>query len=274
MRLGPGLAATLAIFLSTSGTAADRFITLASTTSTQNSGLFDHILPRFAETSGIEVRVVAVGTGQALRLAKNCDADALLVHHRPSEEKFVAAGYGVARFDVMYNDFVLVGPAADPAGIRGETDVTSALRKIAAASAPFASRGDDSGTHRVERGLWQDAGIDVASASGGWYRETGSGMGATLNTAVGMQAYALSDRGTWLSFQNRGTLAILSEGNPRLFNPYGIIRVSEARCPNAKAADAQALVDWIVSVEGQNAISRYRLADQPLFFPNAARAGE
>ncbi len=250
--------------------AADRYITLASTTSTDNSGLFDAILPRFEAATGIAVRVVAVGTGQALRLAERGDADVLFVHHRPSEEAFVAAGYGVERFDIMYNDFVIVGPTADPAGIVGLGDAAAALRRIAAAGALFASRGDDSGTHKKERSLWQAAGIDPAAHSGAWYRETGSGMGATLNTAAALDAYALTDRGTWISFNNKAGLALQVEGDPRLFNQYGVILVNPARHPHVKAADGQALIDWLRSAAGQAAIGEFRIAGERLFTPNAA----
>ncbi len=247
-------------------------ITLASTTSTENSGLFDHLLPRFTAATGIAVRVVAVGTGQALRMARNGDADVLLVHHRPSEEAFVAEGYGVRRHDVMVNDFVLVGPRADPAGVRGLDDAAAALAQIAGARAPFASRGDDSGTHKKERDLWAAAGLDPSagpSADRGWYRETGSGMGATLNAAAGMGAYALSDRATWLAFQNKGDLEVLVEGDPRLFNPYGVILVNPARHPHVHAREGQAFIDWLVSDDGQAAIAAYRLDGRQLFFPNA-----
>lgn len=253
--------------------AEDRFITVASTTSTENSGLFDHILPAFRAASGVAVRVVAVGTGQAIRLAERGDADVLLVHHQPSEEKFVADGFGVRRYDVMYNDFVIVGPAADPAGIRQMTEAAGALTRIAAAHQPFTSRADDSGTHKLELALWQKAGVDVKAASGTWYRETGSGMGATLNTASGLDAYALTDRGTWLSFNNKGTLAILVEGDKALFNQYGVILVSPARHPHVKAADGQAFVDWLISAPGQAAINAYRIDGQQLFFANAGRQG-
>jgi tungstate transport system substrate-binding protein len=244
-------------------------ITLASTTSTENSGLFDHLLPQFTESSGIAVRVVAVGTGQALRMARNGDADVLLVHHRPSEQAFVAEGHGVRRHDVMYNDFVLLGPRADPAGLRGLDDAVAALARIAARRAPFASRGDDSGTHKKERGLWAAAGIDPSTASGAWYRETGSGMGATLNAAAAMGAYALSDRATWLAFQNKGDLEVLVAGDVRLFNPYGVILVNPARHPHVRARAGQAFIDWLVSEEGQSAIAAYRLDGRQLFFPNA-----
>ena len=249
--------------------AEERFITLASTTSTQNSGLFDHILPAFQERTGIEVRVVAVGTGQALRLARNGDADVLFVHHKPSEETFVAEGYGVARDDVMYNDFVVVGPKDDPAGLRGLENAAEAFKKIADTEALFASRGDDSGTHKKERGIWSEAAVDLDAASGTWYRETGSGMGATLNTAAGLGAYALTDRGTWISFKNKGDLEILVEGDKALFNQYGVILVNPERHPHVKAEDGQALIDWLVSKQGQDAIGSYVLDGQQLFFPNA-----
>jgi len=249
--------------------AQDRYITVASTTSTENSGLFGELLPKFTEQSGIQVRVVAVGTGQAIKLAENGDADVLLVHHKPSEEEFVAAGFGVERHEVMYNDYVIVGPASDPAGVAGSEDVAAALRKIAAAAAPFASRGDASGTHKAERALWQEAGIDVAGASGSWYRETGAGMGPTLNTAAGMDAYALTDRGTWLSFDNRQNLATLVEGDPRLFNQYGIILVNPAKHPHVKADLGQHFVDWLLSDAGQDAVGAFQINGQQAFFPNA-----
>ena len=206
--------------------AADRFMTVASTTSTENSGLFRYLLPLFQKDTGIEARVVAVGTGQAIELAQRGDADVLFVHHTPSEEKFVADGFGVTRVEVMYNDFVVVGPRTDPAGVQGMTDVVAALAQIAAKHASFVSRGDDSGTYKLERSLWKAAGVDVAAASGTWYREAGAGMGATLNTAGGLDAYTLTDRGTWISFKNRGNLAILIEGDNRLFNQYGVILVN------------------------------------------------
>ena len=212
--------------LSTAAHAADPFIIVQSTTSTQNSGLLDHILPMFKKKTGIEVRVVAVGTGQAIKNAANGDGDVLLVHAKPAEEKFIAEGGGVKRFDVMYNDFVIVGPKSDPAKVAGSKDAAAALKKIAAAKALFASRGDDSGTHKAELKLWKDAGIDVKAASGEWYRSTGSGMGATLNTAAGMGAYALTDRATWISFQNKNDLQIAVEGDPMLFNQYGVILVN------------------------------------------------
>ena len=248
---------------------ADRHIVVQSTTSTQNSGLFDHILPRFTRRTGIEVRVVAVGTGQAIKNARNGDGDVLLVHAKPDEEKFVAEGYGVARHDVMYNDFVIVGPSSDPAGVHGSRDAVDALARIAAAGAVFASRGDDSGTHKKERGLWKESGLDPGAASGGWYRETGSGMGATLNVAVGMGAYVMTDRATWIAFRNKGDFVIHVEGDPRLFNQYGIILVSTDKHPHVKAALGRQFVDWVLSEEGQRAIASYRRDGQQLFFPNA-----
>jgi len=256
-----------------SAVAAERFITVASTTSTENSGLFQFLLPLFQRDTGIEVRVVAVGTGQAIALAQRGDADVLFVHHKPSEEQFVAEGFGVARFDVMYNDFVVVGPRADPAGVHGMTDVVAALTKIAAAHAPFVSRGDDSGTHKLELSLWQAAGVDVAAASGTWYREAGAGMGATLNTASGLEAYSLTDRGTWLSFTNRGNLAILVEGDRRLLNQYGVILVNPAKYPHVKATDGQTFIDWLLSDKGQQAIAAFRVAGEQAFFPNAQKRG-
>ena len=267
--------AFVALWLGAPGPAAaqDQSIIVASTTSTQNSGLFDYILPLFKAASGIEARVVAVGTGQAIKIARNGDADVLFVHHRPSEEKFVADGFGVKRYDVMYNDFVIVGPKADPAGIRATTDAAAALARIAKAQATFASRGDDSGTHKKERALWHAANVDVAAASGTWYRETGSGMGATLNTASAMNAYTLSDRGTWLSFKNKGDLEVLVQGDKRLFNPYGVMLVNPARFPHVKARAGQAFIDWLTSEPGQRAIASYKVNGHQLFYPNARKAG-
>jgi tungstate transport system substrate-binding protein len=262
----PGLFA----LLGPAALAQDQFIIVQSTTSTEASGLFGHILPKFQEQTGIEARVVAVGTGQALKNAQNCDGDVLFVHAKPDEEKFVEAGYGVERLDVMYNDFVIVGPAADTAKVGGTTDASDALQMIAEKKAPFASRGDDSGTHKKEMSLWQEAGVDPTAASGDWYRETGSGMGATLNTAVGMDAHALTDRGTWISFENQGDFEVLVEGDDALFNQYGVIRVSPEHCPNVKTEPAQQFVDWITGREGQQAIADYQLNGQQLFFPNAA----
>ncbi len=249
--------------------AEEKFIIVQSTTSTQNSGLFDHILPAFRNGTGIDVRVVAVGTGQAIRNAVNGDGDVLLVHSKPSEEKFVADGFGVSRADVMYNDFVIVGPASDPAGIRGSRDVVAALPKIAATETPFASRGDDSGTHKAELRLWKAAGIEAAAASGTWYRETGSGMGATLNTAIGMDAYVMTDRATWIAFGNKANHEIMVEGDPRMFNQYGVILVNPKAHPYVKAEMGRVFVDWLLSKQGQAAIAAYRVDGQQLFFPNA-----
>jgi tungstate transport system substrate-binding protein len=268
--LGALLAAGLGLTFGPAG-AQDQFITVASTTSTENSGLFGELLPKFQDETGIEVRVVAVGTGQAIKLAENGDADVLFVHHKPSEEKFVANGFGVERHEVMYNDYVIVGLASDPAGIKGSKDVADALAKIAAAEAPFASRGDDSGTHKAELALWDEAGVDVAGASGTWYRETGSGMGPTLNTAAGMDAYALTDRGTWLSFENPQNLEIVVEGDPRLFNQYGIILVNPEKHLHVKADLGQKFIDWMLSDEGQQAIAAFKINGQQAFFPNAVK---
>jgi len=253
--------------------AADRFITVASTTSTENSGLFQYLLPLFRHDTGIEARVVAVGTGQAIALAQRGDADVLLVHHKPSEEQFVAEGFGVTRHDVMYNDFVLVGPQAAPAGIKGITDVAAALAQIAARHAVFVSRGDDSGTYKLELSLWQTTGVNMTAASGTWYRETGAGMGGTLNIASGLEAYTLTDRGTWISFKNRGKLAILVEGDPRLFNQYGVILVNPAKHKHVKAKDGQAFIDWLLSDRGQQAIAAFRIEGERAFFPNARKSG-
>jgi len=249
--------------------AEDESIVLQSTTSTANSGLYDHLLALFKEKTGIRVNVVAVGTGQAIKNARNGDGDVLLVHAKPAEERFVAEGWGMSRHDVMYNDFVIVGPPADPAGVVEMKDAREALRKIAESESTFASRGDDSGTHKMERQLWQDAGVDPTDASGTWYRETGSGMGATLNVAVGMGAYALTDRGTWISFKNKGEFEILVEGDEDLFNQYGVILVNPEKHPRVKAEEGQTFIDWILSEEGQRAIAAYKLNGQQLFFPNA-----
>lgn len=259
----------LAFLLCTSVQAQQRFITVASTTSTEQSGLFKHLLPAFEQKTGIQVRVVALGTGQSLDMGKRGDADVVFVHAKPLEEKFVAEGFGVRRFEVMYNDFVLVGPKSDPAKIGGSKDTVAALQKIKAAQAPFASRGDKSGTHFAELELWKAAGIDIAKDKGPWYRDTGSGMGPTLNTAAGMNAYALTDRGTWLSFKNRGELVISVEGDQRLFNQYGVILVNPAKHPHVKKEMGQAFVDWMISPEGQKAIAEYKIGGEQLFFPNA-----
>jgi tungstate transport system substrate-binding protein len=253
--------------------AEDRFITLASTTSTEQSGLFGAIVPVFKGKTGIDVRVVAVGTGQALKLGEKGDADALLVHDRAGEDRFVADGFGVDRRDVMYNDFLVIGPAADPAGIKGAREATVALTKIAEAKAPFASRGDDSGTHRLELRLWRAAGLDVKGAQGGaWYRDTGSGMGPTLNTAAGMGAYAIADRATWAAFKNRQDLTILVEGDQQLYNPYGSILVNPARQPHVKADLARVWHEWLTSAEGQQSIAAFRPGGEQVFFPSARPA--
>jgi tungstate transport system substrate-binding protein len=260
----------LAALLAAAPAWAQKFITVSSTTSTEQSGLFKHILPLFEKKSGIQVRVVAQGTGQALDMGRRGDADVVFVHARALEEKFVAEGHGVKREEVMYNDFILVGPKPDPAKVGGSKDIVAALKKIAAAKAPFASRGDRSGTHFAELQLWQAAGLDPAKEKPSWYRETGSGMGPTLNTASGMNAYALTDRGTWLSFKNRGDLVISVEGDKRLFNQYGVILVNPAKHPHVKKEMGQAFIDWIVSKEGQKAIAEYKINGQQLFFPNAS----
>jgi tungstate transport system substrate-binding protein len=252
--------------------AAERFITLASTTSTQASGLFDYLLPQFTAKTGIEVRVVAVGTGQALKLGEKGDADALLVHDKAGELKFIQQGYGVDRRQVMYNDFILVGPSADPAKIRGLKEAVLAFKKIAQTRAPFISRGDDSGTHRQELRLWKEGKIDVKSASGTWYKEVGAGMGAALNTAAGMNAYTLSDRATWLSFKNRADLILMVEGDPRLFNQYSVILVNPAKHKHVKQAEAVAFMDWLTSPEGQQAIADFKIEGQSVFHPNAKQA--
>lgn len=250
-------------------TAQERSITVASTTSTDQSGLFGHLLPAFTKATGIQVRVVAVGTGQALDVGGRSDADVVFVHDRAAEETFVAEGFATRRQDVMVNDFVIVGPKDDPAKAAGG-DVLEGLKRIAAAKSPFVSRGDKSGTHAAELRYWRDAGLDIATAKGEWYREIGGGMGPALNMASASGAYVLSDRGTWLSFKNRGELDVLVEGDRRLFNQYGVMLVNPAKHPHVKAADGQAFVDWLVSPEGQRTIAAYRIGGQPLFFPNAA----
>jgi tungstate transport system substrate-binding protein len=249
--------------------AQQRFITVASTTSTEQSGLFRHLLPIFEKKTGIQVRVVALGTGQALDMGKRGDADVAFVHDQAAEEKLVAEGFFVGRREVMYNDFVVVGPKSDPANAAGR-DIVAALKKISQAKAPFASRADRSGTHAAELRLWKEAGIDP---KGSWYRETGSGMGATLNTASGMNAYALTDRGTWLSFKNRGELMILVEADRRLFNQYGVMLVNPAKHPHVKQAEGSAFIDWLVSPDGQKAIADYKIGGEQLFFPNAIKSG-
>ena len=251
--------------------ADDRFIMVSSTTSTENSGLFKYLLPIFRDKSGIEVRVVAQGTGQALDMGKRGDCDVVFVHNKSAELKMVKQGWFVDRHDVMYNDFVIVGPKSDPAKIKGMKDVTAAMKRILAAKALFASRGDRSGTHSAELRLWKAAGVDLAKQKGAWYRSTGSGMGATLNTAAGMNAYALSDRGTWLSFKNSQNLVILVQDDPRLFNQYGVMLVNPAKHPNVKKADGLTFINWLISPEGQKTIAGYKIDGQELFFPNAKR---
>jgi tungstate transport system substrate-binding protein len=263
------LAAALAAALSAPALAQDKSIVVASTTSTQDSGLFGHLLPIFKQATGITVKVIAQGTGQALDTARRGDADVAFVHARAAEEKFIAEGAGVKRFPVMYNDFVLIGPKGDPAGIKGSKDIVAALKTIQAKSAPFVSRGDRSGTHQAELALWKDADIDIATAKGAWYRDIGQGMGAALNTASAMNAYVLSDRGTWISFKNRGDLVIAVEGDKKLFNQYGVILVNPDKHPNVKKQDGQAFIDWLISPAGQKAIENYKIDGQQLFFPNA-----
>jgi tungstate transport system substrate-binding protein len=252
--------------------AQDKFITVSSTTSTEQSGLFKYLLPVFEKKTGIAVHVVAVGTGQALDIGRRGDADVVFVHAKPLEEKFMAEGQGVKRYDVMYNDFVLIGPKSDPAKVAGGKDVVAAFQKIKAAQAPFVSRGDKSGTHFAELQLWKMAGIDIAKDRGPWYRDTGQGMGPALNSAAGMNAYILSDRGTWLSFKNRADLVIVVEGDKRLFNQYGVMLVNPEKHPNVKKEWGQAFVDWVISPEGQKTIADYKIDGQQLFFPNATGA--
>lgn len=254
-------------------TGTDRFITVSSTTSTTDSGLFTHLLPKFQAATGIEVRVVSQGTGQALDTGRRGDADVVFVHAKAQEEKFVAEGFGVERKPVMYNDFVLIGLRQDPAGIKGSKDIAEALKAVQAKAAPFVSRGDKSGTHSAELNLWKAAGIDIAAAKGPWYREIGQGMGAALNTSSSMGAYVLSDRATWINFKNRGDLEIMVEGDKRLFNQYGIILVNPAKHAHVKAADGQAFITWVTSPEGQKAIADYKINGEQLFFPNATQPG-
>ncbi len=263
------IAALAALAAMASTALAGDVIILQSTTSTQNSGLLDHLLPMFEKKTGVKVKVVAVGTGQALKNARNGDGDVLLVHARDAELKFVRDGWGVDRRDVMYNDFVIVCPKSDPAGIRGMRDAGAALKKIAEKKVPFASRGDDSGTNRKELKLWKTAGIDPKKASGKWYRETGSGMGATLNVAAGMGACTLTDRGTWIAFRNKGDLEIMVQGDPALFNQYGVMLVNPKIHPHVKEKPARAFINWLTGPEGQKAIADYRVNGQQLFFPNA-----
>ncbi len=265
------LALGFSLSLALPAVAQERTITVASTTSTEQSGLFAHILPAFRQQSGITVRVVALGTGQALDVGRRGDADVVFVHDRAAEQRFVQDGFGGPRHHVMYNDFVVVGPAADPAQVAGTTDTAAALRRIAEAGAPFVSRGDRSGTHAAELRLWQQAGIDPVQGRGQWYREVGQGMGPALNTAAAQNAYILADRGTWLNFRNRQALRIVVEGDARLFNQYGVMLVNPQRHPHVKAADGQRFIDWIVSPAGQAAIASYKINGEQLFFPNATQ---
>ena len=264
---------TLTLGFASPASWAQKFITVSSTTSTENSGLFKHLLPIFEKKTGIDVRVIAQGTGQALDTARRGDADVVFVHAKAAEEKFIAEGHGVKRYPVMYNDFVLVGPKSDPAKVAGGKDITEALRKIKAANVPFVSRGDRSGTHMAELRLWKAAGINIDADKGAWYRSLGQGMGASLNTASSMNGYILTDRGTWISFKNRGDLTILVEGDKRLFNQYGVILVNPVRHPNVKKDLGQQFIDWIISPEGQKAIAEYKIGGQQLFFPNAHDQG-
>jgi len=263
----------LSISLAPGAQAQTRFITVASTTSTEQSGLFRHILPVFEKKTGIQVRVVALGTGQALDMARRGDADVVFVHAKAAEEKFVAEGHGVRRLPVMYNDFVLIGPKSDPARTAVGKNIMEALRKVKETTAAFVSRGDRSGTHMAELELWRQAGIDIAAEKGPWYRDTGQGMGPALNTAASMNGYILADRGTWISFKNRGDLAILVEGDQRLFNQYGVILVNPEKHKHVKKDLGQAFIDWVVSPDGQKAIADYKIGGEQLFFPNAGQPG-
>ncbi|AMA59633.1 extracellular solute-binding protein [Bradyrhizobium sp. CCGE-LA001] len=253
--------------------AQEKSIVVASTTSTQDSGLFGHILPLFKDKTGIAVRVVAQGTGQALDTGRRGDADVVFVHAKPAEEKFVAEGAGVKRYPVMYNDFVLIGPESDPAGVKGTKDIVAALKAIKEKGVAFISRGDKSGTHQAELNLWNAAGIDIAKDKSAWYKEIGQGMGAALNAASAANAYVLADRGTWLSFKNRGPLAIVVEGDKRLFNQYGVILVNPQKHPNVKQELGQQFIDWLVSPEGQKAITDYKINGEQLFYANAGDPG-
>jgi tungstate transport system substrate-binding protein len=261
-------AVAVTFLFSASAMAQDKSIVVASTTSTEDSGLFGYLLPLFKAKTGIEVKVVAQGTGQALDTARRGDADVVFVHAKSAEEKFLAEGFGVKRYPVMYNDFVLIGPKSDPAGIKGSTDIVAALKTLKSKGNAFISRGDGSGTHIAELALWKAAGIDIAAEKGPWYKEIGQGMGAALNTAAAADAYVLSDRGTWLSFKNKGDLAIAVEGDKRLFNQYGVMLVNPQKHPTVKAALGQRFIDWLISPEGQHAIAGYKINGQQLFYPN------
>jgi tungstate transport system substrate-binding protein len=269
-RIGLLAAACLSLLAAARPVAAEPpFITVASTTSTEESGLFGHLLPAFTRATGIQVRVVAVGTGQALKIGEHGDCDVVFVHDRPAELAFVEHGFGIERHEVMYNDFVLVGPKSDPADVDGGKDIVAALRRIAEATAPFVARGDDSGTSKAELRLWKAAGIDPKAGEGSWYRDTGSGMGPTLNTAAAMDGYTLSDRGTWLSFKNKQNLKIVVEGDRRLFNQYGVMLVNPARHPEVKQEFGRKFIGWLVSPAGQKSIADYKIDGEPLFFPDA-----
>ena len=262
-----------AMSLAVGTVALERFITVASTTSTEQSGLFKHLLPVFEKKAGVQVRVVALGTGQALDMARRGDADVVFVHAKSAEEKFLAEGLGVKRYPVMYNDFILAGPNSDAAKVAGGKDILAALNRIKSTGAAFVSRGDKSGTHMAELDLWKLANVDIARDKGAWYRDTGQGMGPALNTAASMNAYILADRGTWLSFRNRGELGILVEGDQRLFNQYGVMLVNPAKHAHVKKEFGQAFIDWVVSPEGQKSIADYRIGGEQLFFPNANQPG-
>lgn len=276
LRLGILVAAAFAAVCALSVTAVgpalsgERFIVVQSTTSTQNSGLFDHLLPLFTDKTGISVRVVAVGTGQAIKNAQNGDGDVLLVHDEASEKTFVEKGWGVKRYALMYNDFVIIGPASDPAKVAAAASAAEALAAIAAAKATFVSRGDDSGTHKAELRLWAAAAVDAKAQSGTWYREVGQGMGQTINTAIGMNGYTLSDRASWSAFKSKADHKTLLQGDRAMFNQYGVILVNPAKHPHVKSADGQAFIDWLVSPEGQGAIAAFKIGGEQQFFPNAA----
>lgn len=267
------IVATASLAFAGPASAQDKSIVVASTTSTQDSGLFGHILPMFKAKTGIDVKVVAQGTGQALDTARRGDADVVFVHAKPAEEKFLAEGFGVKRYPVMYNDFILIGPKSDPVGIKDSKDIVAALSAIKAKGADFISRGDKSGTHQAELNLWKVAGIDIGKDKGPWYKEIGQGMGAALNTASASNAYVLADRGTWLSFKNRGDLVIAVEGDKRLFNQYGVMLVNPEKHPSVKKELGQQLIDWLVSAEGQKAIADYKINGEQLFYPNANDSG-
>ncbi|MBT1514504.1 substrate-binding domain-containing protein [Bradyrhizobium sp. SRL28] len=267
------IAVTASLVFAGHASAQEKSIVVASTTSTQDSGLFGHILPMFKAKTGIDVKVVAQGTGQALDTARRGDADVVFVHAKSAEEKFLSEGFGVKRYPVMYNDFILIGPKGDPAGIKGTKDITAALTAIKAKGADFISRGDKSGTHQAEVNLWKVAGVDIAKDKGPWYKEIGQGMGAALNTASASNAYVLADRGTWLSFKNRGDLVIAVEGDKRLFNQYGVMLVNPEKHPSVKKDLGQQLIDWLVSSEGQKAIAEYKINGEQLFYPNASDSG-